>query len=319
MTVASPAPPVVLPSDWTGLISEPAALDRAAFVVVGMYTRTYAEKAARLAESCNRLGLAHCLREIPAIHCSISPKGTAEAVQFTKPRIIMDCLDTLQKPVLYIDADCVIRTRPDIAHLLDQSIDFAIYNWLADARNDAYVPASIPITSEAGTVVHENRFLQFSHRIPYLAPDQLICSGAVQFYAYTAAAQVLLQHWHDTIIAFSIVYDDWCLDFTFNNFSSDIPGLRCGWLPRSHCRYVWWFYTPPVIDHPEFPTTLPPVPFVDPQGRKRVYEERIPKFPTEPLFPAGTLVDTAERLLVRIDNDVMHAIGRLPDDMPVCL
>ncbi len=48
--------------------------------------------------------------------------------------------------------------------------------------------------------------------------------------------------------------DDHCLDFAYNH--GDRAGLNPHWLPKAYCRYAFWPYADPVIDHPEFPTPI---------------------------------------------------------------
>ncbi len=48
--------------------------------------------------------------------------------------------------------------------------------------------------------------------------------------------------------------DDACLDYAFNNLKDDIrSSMNVAWLPKEYCRYAWWIFDKPVIDHPEFP------------------------------------------------------------------
>src|SRR6185369_14654283 len=99
------------------------------FPVVAMYTDGYADKAARLRASCERLGLPHDIQRVPSVHNSISRQGTDD-LQFTKSSFIRRLLDKHRRPLLYVDADCEFRSAPTlIAELLADGTEFAIYNW----------------------------------------------------------------------------------------------------------------------------------------------------------------------------------------------
>jgi hypothetical protein len=104
-----------------------------------------------------------------------------------KPNFIHFVLKRSGLPVLYVDADVVFRETPrKVFQLVQEQIDFAIYNWLADNACDAYAPADFPDGTAA-----KGRFYRFSHRIDLYDPTQLIGGGSAQ--DYTSNAERLLR------------------------------------------------------------------------------------------------------------------------------
>jgi len=273
------------------------------FYVAAMYTDSYAEKAARLRQSCERLGLPYELRRVPTVHASISKAGTADPA-FTKSSFILDVLAGRRQPVLYVDADCVFRAAPAlIVELLAGGTEFAIYNWAADRHSEAYLPAPVVMGSPDGATGSGPRFFQFQSKFDYHDPQQLLCSGAVQLYADTPAARALLEAWQRTILRFPGTADDHCMDYTYNNRGAALAGLRAAWLPKEYARYGWWIHVRPVIDHPEFAADARHFRRVPEEGgRKQFYAERARRIDDPPLFPPGCIIDVHARRLLTIEN-----------------
>src|SRR5688572_17413831 len=82
------------------------------YVVGAMFTASYAEKAERLAASCERFGLQYAIHEVQVIHRSIYILG-ADDLAYTKANFIHHLLVTHGKPVLYLDADCEFVAEPE--------------------------------------------------------------------------------------------------------------------------------------------------------------------------------------------------------------
>lgn len=259
----------------------------APFTVCAMFTASYRLKAERLAASLDQLGLAHALFETPQIHRSISGRGSDD-IAFAKPRFIAAMLQRFAKPVLYVDADVVFRQQPTlIAALCADGTDFAIYNWLADAENDAWMPADA------------SGLWKFYFAMDAASDSQLAASGAVQFWNATQPAQALLAAWEAALTGFPGVQDDHCLDFAFNHAGE---GMRTHWLPKDYARYAFWPYADPVIDHPDFPA--PQGGQFAALGLKRVDALKIimPARKQHP-FPRNALIDTARNLLLTPQPD----------------
>ena len=178
---------------------------RPAFVVASMFTPSHREMATRLAASLERFGLPFAVYEVQSVHRSISAAGEDDPA-YTKANFISFVLDEFRAPVLYVDCDCVFRALPKRIHsLVAEACDFAIYNWLADEHTDAFKPCIIP-NAPPPARSDRPRYFQFSHSVDWFCPDQLICSGAVQFFSGTTAARDLLATWHHVILIFASFY-----------------------------------------------------------------------------------------------------------------
>lgn len=273
------------------------------FLVSAMFTEGYLEHADRLARSCEKHGLQYILYEVPEIHQSISPQGSANP-SFTKANFIHFLLETHQTPILYIDIDCEVVDAPNrIEALVHDGYDFAIYNWLADEHTESYVPVEISLKVDDKMQTFTDRFYHFSHSIDDYSVDQMICSGAVQLYNDSAPAKALLKNWHKAILAHPHTEDDACLDFVFNNQPSDDTGLKFAWLEKAYARYGWWIYEKPVINHPDIPYRGNAFQEIqDRPGAKRVYMERTQPRVVEYYFPKDQLIDTETCMLIKVQD-----------------
>ena len=260
-----------------------------------MFTKSVEAMASRLRASLEHWNLDYVLYEVPSIHRSISPKGSDD-ISFSKAHFIKHVLATEQKPVLYLDADTVVREFPAfISDLATTQTEFAIYNWLADPVTDAYAP----VTLSFGGKLTTNRFYRYSHSIDLYDPNQLICSGAVQFYANTAAVHSLLSSWLKNLNQYPGVADDELLDLSFNRIPlGERP--RSTWLTKEYCRYAWWIYVRPVIDHPQFPAAATGRSFRHLTGQERFDPSRVAANTPPPPFPRNALIDVDEEKLLEI-------------------
>lgn len=276
-------------------------LGTAPFVVSGMLTKSHAHHAERLIQSCKQFDLPYILYEIPAVHRSISPKGIAD-LSLTKANFIWFLLESHQSPVLYLDVDCFMSAYPtEIKKLVRDGRDFAIYNWLADEHTECYVPVEMTINVGKKSRTFKNRFYRFSHSVDYYTTEQLICSGAVQFYNNTSGARALLRTWHEAISLHPGTSDDACLDYAFNNHPAEIENLKTAWLKKSYARYAWWIYERPIINHPDIPSyenAFQPIP--DDQEKKRFYPEQAQLKIVNYYFPRDCLIDTEKKVLMKM-------------------
>jgi hypothetical protein len=289
----------------SGVVDQDMSIERP-FLVAAMSTPDYADRANRLAASCRKVGVPYVIYEVPSVHRSISPRGVADE-RYTKSSFIRFLLDEHRRPILYVDADCVFVSYPDlIERIAAGQSDFAIYNWLADEHTDCFVPVKMHMPSGD---VDRTRFYRFSHAIDHYAPDQLICSGAVQFYRDTAPARALLEAWHETIQRSPGAADDPCLDFAFNNFGREI-GATPSWLPKAYARYAWWIYEEPVINHPEFPNSGGFADLTETDEQRRFYPERTVVRQDARLFPRDCIIDTAAGVILAPDKDGLRPIAR---------
>jgi hypothetical protein len=235
------------------------------FLFISMYTESYAHLAKRLANSMKIHGLPFAIYEVPTVHNSISEKGSND-LSYTKSNFIRNVISRTNKNIIYIDCDCEIKKFPSLFFEIASNHDFAIYNWLSSQENNVYLPYQIDENSAT--------LYKYSHSIQPACDTQLICSGAVQFWANNKASIELLKYWQNIIENNKGAADDYCLDFSFNNFDRERNNLRYYWLPKSYARYAWWIFEQPVIDHPQIPNISTKWHEInDSEGKKRFYPE----------------------------------------------
>lgn len=278
------------------------ALGAAGFAVCAFFTPGdgYERYARRLAAACARFGLPHSLWRVPAVHSSISLRGSADLGQ-TKPAFIGRCLDRLGgAAVAYLDVDAIVTARPQA--FFDAGAgghDFAIYNWLNDAHNEAYLPANHKLVSPEP----QTSFYLFSHRVEWLSSEQLNCSGVAQWYRDSAPARALLEGWQRVIAGNPRSADDQCLNFAYNNPVPGTPQPRTLWLDKSYARCPWWPHVAPVVLHPAIPALSQPFAPVAESGTQRsIHLDRCDPNETPPLFPRDGGVDVRTGIVFRLDG-----------------
>ena len=280
------------------------------YVVGAMMTPSHAPFGERLAASCRVHGLPLALYEVPVVHRSISVRG-ADDLRFTKANFIHFLQERYGCAVLYLDVDCVIARRPArVDELLAAQVDFAIFNWLGEEHTEAYIPQDIVQRDGHGQRTIQNRFYRFSHSVDLLSDTQLLCSGAVQWYAHSDAARLLLKTWHEVIQRAPGSADDKCLDLAFNNYPTDVSPLKATWLEKRYARYAWWIYEQPVIDHPDFPSSgkgFAPLDELD--GKCRIHEDLVRESAVNYVFPKDCLIDVSTRTLIRSYSGIWRAVG----------
>ena len=283
--------------------------NKSGFAIASMYTSNYESLANRLLNSIKDFdNLDYIFFETPTIHRSISPRGTDDT-EFCKPNFIAHCLATFKRPILYLDCDVVINKYPIMIEeiIKNGTIDFSIFNWLSEEDNAAYIPKKIRNKSDDITTIYH-----FSHSINYQSHDQLICSGAVQFWNHTEPSIRLLSKWKSTIENNAGTQDDHCLDYAFNNFDSQI---KTYWLRKSYARYAWWIFDEPIIDHPQIPYGGSEFLDLNPtDGTKRVYIDRLIETKCTPQIPQGFILNSNTNELYKLENDniVFQSKNNLP-------
>jgi hypothetical protein len=292
-------------------VSDPRpGIETARYVVGAMMTPSHAHFGERLRASCRVHSLPLALFEVPVVHRSISPKG-AEDLRYTKANFVQFLLERYQRPVLYMDVDCVVAQQPArMDDLLSQRIDFAIFNWLAEEHTESYIRADIKVQDGPVERPTGHRYYRFSHSIDLMSQTQLLGSGAVQWYNNTDAAKRLLAHWQAVITATPYSADDKCLDLAFNNYPVQDPPLIAAWLDKSYARYAWWIYQRPVIDHPEFPYSGQGFkPLDELAGRPRIHKNSLQRRSVDYVFPKDCLIDTQTRTLLRLHDGTWRPAG----------
>jgi hypothetical protein len=294
-------------------VSEPRPeFESAGYIVGAMMTRSHAHFGERLSASCRAHSLPLALFEAPVIHRSISPKGTDD-LRYTKAKFVQFLLERYQRPILYLDADCVVAQQPTrVGDLLSQGVDFAIFNWLAEEHTESYVRADVKVQHGPAGESLQARFYRFSHSIDMKCQYQLLGSGAVQLYNNTDAARRLLAHWQGVIESSPCSADDKCLDLAFNNYPSGDPPLTAAWLDKSYARYAWWIYQRPVIDHPEFPYSGQGFkPLDEANGRPRFRPGSLQRRTVDYVFPKDCLIDAQTRTLLRLQQGAWQTVGTI--------
>jgi hypothetical protein len=304
-----PAPTAAPAGQFTGTMGLGSVhpQDRPRFLVASMYTVSHRAFAERLAASLSQWKLPFALYSVPAVHRSISAQGTSDT-RFTKASFIRHLLDTYKVPILYVDCDCVVRSETKLVQgLVESGTEFAIYNWLADESTDAYVPMEMR-GNDGRVLAPATRFFRFSHSIDAYSPTQLICSGATQFYANTAPVRELLATWSAVIDAHPGVPDDQCLDFAFNMRMLVGRKPRYSWLPKNYARILFWIFSQPVIDHPQFPAAASgspaPVPpaSLEPRFNAALAERRADSRG----IPRDCIVDTEAKRILRLQPSAQN-------------
>ena len=278
-------------------------IDESTFIVCAMFTEhkpKYMQYANRLINSCEKFKLPYILYVVPMIHKSISPIGQDD-LTYTKSNFILFNMQRFpEKNILYVDIDVSFIEYPRIISEISASIyDFGIYNWLNDQHNEAYIPLSGSLM--AGDIY--SSFYRFSHHIDLYDTQQLICSGAVQFYKNSNSAKTLLKSWYNVIAENPDYADDESLDYTFNNFILGRMDFKPFWLDKSYCRYPWWIYSKPVIIHPDLPLAGSRANLTEINDLKRFYPEKCQRKPNTFIFPPDFIIDIKKRLLIKIVND----------------
>lgn len=276
-----------------------------AFITDAPKYRLYGD---RLVSSCEKYYMPYSIYLVPCVHKSISPSGRDDE-ELTKAYFIRFNLDRFpDSNVLYLDADMFFMDYPsDIVRASRSGYDFAIYNWLNDEHNEAYVPLNMKL--ESGNRYSD--YYVFSHSIKVFSSDQLICSGGVQFFRNSPVAKMLLEHWKSFVVRHPGYADDECLDYVYNNFIAESCGLKAFWLNKAYIRFPWWPHVKPVIIHPGLPAEGSGRHIEVLEKKPRFYPEKCRHNPGELLFPRDYVIDTKERLLLKVVNN------RVVDSSPI--
>ena len=275
-------------------------LGRIGFAVCAFFTPGdgYERYARRLARSCSRFGLPYSVWRAPAVHRSISRRGSAD-LRFTKPSFITFNLERMAGcDVAYLDVDTFFVANPvTLLEARASRSDLAVYNWLNDPQNEAYLPDNRKLVSAE----RRSDFYVFSHRVGWSSTEQLVCSGLTQFHGNTDAARLLLAAWQQAIAANPNSADDDCLNFAHNHATRQGLRLRHLWLTKSYARYPWWPHVEPVVLHPDIPALAQvhaPVAELDGWGAVDLGHCTLNDAP--PLFPADGGVDVRTGTVFRV-------------------
>jgi len=283
------------------------------FVVCSFFTGggdIWQKCAERLASSCERYELPYSIYIVPSVHESISAKGSDD-LSYTKPNFIYFNLEKFtDKDVFYMDVDTLFVQPPDeLFSLREGECDLAIYNWLSDKHNEAYLRIN-PSNAQRD---NDSALYAFSHDVSLYSTSQLISSGGVQYYGNTKRARFLLNRWLVTIADNPGCSDDRCLDYAFNHFIFNRLKLRAVWLDKAYLRMAWWPHVRPIILHPEYPGIKPGHVPHQPGPPDRYYPELCESRTWGSFFPKDVLIDVEKKVLLRRNDG--QIIGKIAEDI----
>ena len=198
------------------------------FVGVSLFSPHYESKAARLVESCNRLGVCCKATEMRADALGADAEGS-DAFRYRmialKPLFILDQLEKTKEPVVYLDVDLEFHKFPKLflpGSWPDGPRDVALFNFHSNASN-----------------------------LTMRMSDQAVGS-AVAYFNQTYRAKKLLTAWAEAMMygTNGRAPDDQVLD-TLLNYGGWMARCSLGWLPAAYLRLMPAFYrgVETVIDH----------------------------------------------------------------------
>lgn len=273
------------------------------------------ERGVRLLASCKAQGIAAVLYEVSAVHWSTSMRG-GDDLSCTRPSFIRFLLDKYRKPVLCLNPGCVMVESPSaIFSLVDERVDFAAFNWLAEEHTETYQPVTIRVQDGLSTAVSTDRYYRYSHSVDRYDPSQLMCSAEVLFWNDSDDTRELLNAWQNLIARVPKSPDAHALDFAFNYRGTALPRFKTAWLDKRYVRIDWWIYVKPVIDLPEYSAVDAnwPESLEQNEGIPRIDYRKAETLQVDYVFPRDCLVDTVENILVRPNfQNAFDPVGPLP-------
>ena len=124
-----------------------------------------------------------------------------------------------------------------------------------------------------------------------------------------------MNFWQYVIESNNGAADDYCLDFSFNNFFELYDkNIKYYWLPKSYARYAWWIFDQPIIDHPQIPnTTTKWNEVTDQNGRKRYYEDSFNINPTKSINPYQGIIFPDDKIHIIQNNNGEFIAEKITD------
>lgn len=166
-------------------------------ICISFYTSNgrYPDLAARLRASCDRVGLRNKILSAPE-------QPTWYKTINMKAGFILQMLLDAREPVLWLDCDCEVRAYPSFfGKELPPLFDFAALNWLPDDPN--------------------------------YDGDEILNSGGVTYWNYTAPAIELLVRWQQACQQNPDAIDDQTLDAVWKRHQMKFH-VKPLWLPRTY-------------------------------------------------------------------------------------
>ena len=286
------------------------------FLIISFFTKNFISKAKRLADSLDQLNLNYKIFEIPEIHFSKSNKGTSN-INYCMPKLILEVFKKNQIPLLYVDSDIVFKKKPELLSSFKQKkIDFAIYNFIEDTDNEGYLPLKVNIKVENKIIQKE--FFVTKVSVPLVnSPKhekQMLTAGAVAYFANSEPSIDLLKKWLKNVERFPRAVDDQTLDYTFNIELNEKKKLNIYWLPKNYCRYNFWIFTDPVINHPDELTYRPEDNFDDITGIKRYVRKNVLKRSNAKIDKTH-LIDIEKKIIFKIVNNKIEVVKKFINEV----
>ena len=286
------------------------------FLIISFFTKNFISKAERLADSLDQLNLNYKIFEIPEIHFSKSNKGTSN-INYCMPKLILEVFKKSKKPLLYVDSDIVFKKKPELLFSFKQKkIDFAIYNFIEDTDNEGYLPFKVNIKIKNKIVQKE--FFVTKVSVPLVNSSkhekQMLTAGAVAYFANSEPSFNLLKKWLKNVERFPRAVDDQTLDYTFNIEFKKKKELNIYWLPKNYCRYNFWIFTDPVINHPDELTHRPEDNFDDITGIKRYVRKNVLKRSNAKIDKTH-LIDIEKKIIFKIVNNKIEIVKKFINEV----
>lgn len=285
------------------------------FLIASFFTQSYKDKADRLIESLKKLKLNYKIFKIPSVHFSKSDKGNDD-INFCQPKLILDLIERFNIPILFVDSDIIFCEKPTLIYKLrDNDIDFAIYNYLEDSENDGYLPLKIKIKTpngETNKIFYINSFND--KRINKANKEkQLISSSAVCYFSNSDSSKFLLKKWLENIKSYPKAPDDQLLDLTFNIEKRIRKNLNVKWFNKSYCRYSWWIFSKPIINHPDKLTDRK-IDFYKVTGKKRFNIENTDEI-IQRKIGKDLIIDIEDKLILRVKDKKLYVVKKFNDNI----
>ena len=286
------------------------------FLIISFFTKNFISKAERLADSLEQLDLNYKIFEIPEIHFSKSNKGSAN-INYSMPKLILEVFKKNKIPLLYVDSDIVFKKKPELLFSFEQKkIDFAIYNFIEDTDNEGYLPLKVNIKIKDKIIQKE--FFTTKVSVPILnSPKfekQMLTAGAVAYFANSEPSTNLLKKWLENVKRFPRAVDDQTLDYTFNVELNEKKKLNIYWLPKSYCRYKFWIFTDPIINHPDELTIRLEDQFDSVTGMKRYVRKNVLKRLNAKIDKTH-LIDIEKKKIFKIVNNKIEVVKSFTNEI----
>ncbi len=251
--------------------------EQIAFVGVSFFSPNYLEKAERLLDSCNQLGVCCKATEMRSDFLGESAPEGSDAFRFQmialKPAFLLYQLEQTKEPVVFLDVDLEFHKFPDLftpGSWPEGARDVALFNFWANETN-----------------------LTYRH-----TPN---VGSAVAYFNQTYRSKALLTAWAEAMqySTNSRAPDDQVLDKLLTQ-GQWMNRVSLGWLPTSYLRLMPAYYrgVDPVIDHDRgtqpgvaghshVQPVMPPVQWKEKVDPKEIAREKASRSASPAANPAG--------------------------------